>query len=102
MMHGNRTATCWNCGEILALDHFGRHDDCPKCHQDTRVCKNCFMFDPLCYNACKEIQAERVVEKEEANFCDFFKAVAPASQIRSRKPSADASRQAAEALFKTK
>ncbi|MEO5340419.1 MAG: hypothetical protein H7837_07880 [Magnetococcus sp. MYC-9] len=59
------------------------------------------MYDPLCYNACREIQAERVVEKEQSNFCEFFKAVPPASQPRPRKP-VDQSRQAAEALFKSK
>ena len=101
MIHVNRTGTCWNCGESLAVENFGRQDGCPSCHRDTRVCKNCFLYDPLCYNSCREIQAERVVEKEQANFCDFFKAVPPSSNPRPRKP-VDTSRQAAEALFKLK
>ena len=38
-----------------------------------RVCKNCAFYDTSAYNECHEIQAERVVDKERANFCDYFK-----------------------------
>jgi hypothetical protein len=32
----------------------------------------CFFYDPQVYNECKETNAERVVEKEKANYCDYF------------------------------
>jgi hypothetical protein len=32
----------------------------------------CQFYDPNTYNQCKEPIAERIVEKEKANFCDFF------------------------------
>ena len=37
------------------------------------MCKNCEFYDTSAYNECKESQAERVVDKEKANFCDYFK-----------------------------
>ena len=103
-MHAKHIGTCWNCKETLGDDHFGRQDVCPHCQQETRVCKNCFFYDPLCYNACREIQAERIVDKEKANFCDFFRSVPPTSGTRLKKipKPAGTPRQAAEALFKTK
>jgi hypothetical protein len=32
----------------------------------------CKFYDPGSYNECREVSAERVVDKERANFCDFF------------------------------
>jgi hypothetical protein len=33
----------------------------------------CQFYDPKAYNECRESSADRVVEKEKANFCDYFK-----------------------------
>jgi hypothetical protein len=30
-------------------------------------------FDPNSYNECREPVAQRIVDKEKANFCDYFK-----------------------------
>jgi hypothetical protein len=38
-----------------------------------RVCRNCEFFSPGAYNDCREPSAERVVDKESANFCDYFR-----------------------------
>jgi hypothetical protein len=32
----------------------------------------CKFFDPKVYNECHETNAERIVDKEKANFCDYF------------------------------
>lgn len=104
-MNVKRVGTCWNCSENLSDGNFGRQDECPGCLKETRVCRNCFFYDPLCYNSCREIQAERVAEKEKTTFCDFFRSVPPSSAPRSgprSKKSTDTPRQAAEALFKSK
>ena len=37
-----------------------------------RCCLHCGFHAPGTYNECKEPQAERVVEKERSNFCDYF------------------------------
>ncbi|MBW1804790.1 MAG: hypothetical protein JRJ06_00175 [Deltaproteobacteria bacterium] len=50
----------------------GRQDVCPNCHKDLRCCKQCKFYDRSAYNECKEVTAERIIDKERANFCDFF------------------------------
>ena len=91
---------CWNCGEGLSLSYYGRGDSCPKCGRDTRVCKGCFFYDKSYNNECREPQADRVVEKEKSNFCDYFKPNSP--QAANPNQSGDALKAAAEALFKKK
>ncbi len=73
--------TCYSCGAtVLPVDgQVGRRDSCDKCGRDLRVCKNCKHFDPKAYNECREPQADRVVDKEKANFCDYFSLGAPGS-----------------------
>ncbi len=91
----DKGGTCWSCGSELSALDYGRADSCKKCGRDTKVCKGCIFYDPNKNNACREIQAERVVEKERSNFCDYFKPARPAvSQAEA------AARAAAEALFK--
>ncbi len=33
---------------------------------------NCRFYDETAYNECSEPSAERVVDKEKSNFCDYF------------------------------
>jgi hypothetical protein len=33
----------------------------------------CSFYDPKSYNECRESSADRVQDKEKANFCDYFK-----------------------------
>ena len=88
---------CWHCGKELAANQFHRMDSCNHCGRDTKVCKNCEHYDRAYNNECKESQADRVVEKEKANFCDYFK---PANRAGGSAKSADDLKNAAEALFK--
>ena len=90
---------CWHCGNDLGPLDYGRADTCSKCGKDTRVCKNCEFFDPAVNNQCHETQADRVVEKERSNFCDYFK---PSTRGGSGAASRDSLKSAAEALFKKK
>jgi hypothetical protein len=39
-----------------------------------RCCFNCRFFELGAYNQCREPQAERVLEKDRSNFCDYFSA----------------------------
>lgn len=90
---------CWHCGADLSPLDYGRGDTCRKCGRDTKVCKGCGFYDRSYNNECRESQAERVVEKERSNFCDYFK---PAMKQGSAGGggSRDAARAAADALFK--
>lgn len=40
---------------------------------DVRCCKMCTFYDPKSYNECRESSADRIQDKEKANFCDYFK-----------------------------
>jgi len=64
---------CHKCGKEINRDAaVGRRDTCPSCGSDLHVCRNCRFYDPGSYNDCREPQAERVVEKDRRNFCDYF------------------------------
>ena len=47
-------------------------DACSKCNFDLHSCVNCGHFSREAYNECREPQAERVLDKEKANYCDYF------------------------------
>ena len=65
--------SCFSCGQKLKLsDRVGRAETCPSCGADLHCCRNCKFFDPASYNECREPVAERVVEKDRSNFCDYF------------------------------
>ncbi len=89
---------CWNCGTTISA--FGRQESCDKCGKDTRACRNCRQWDPRSNNECREEQAQRIVEKEKGNFCEWFQPRdgAGGSQAVTR----DQLKSAADALFKKK
>jgi hypothetical protein len=62
------------------------------CGADVRVCRNCAFFAPGAHGDCREPSAERVVDKERANFCEYFAfgaAATPAGEERSGAARAD-------------
>jgi hypothetical protein len=64
---------CHACQRELTLkDKPGRRDYCPHCEADLHCCLNCRFYNPTLSNQCQETQAEWVVDKERANFCDYF------------------------------
>ncbi len=67
---------CHKCGKSLPEAFkvmVSRSDICPNCRADIRCCKMCQFYDPKAYNECRESSADRIVDKEKANFCDYFK-----------------------------
>ena len=87
-----KTPVCHSCGEVLAFKwgtNIGRSECCNKCGNDLRVCLNCVHYDSRSYNECREPQAERVVEKNRRNFCDYF-SIGRDSAGTSSDPKADA------------
>jgi hypothetical protein len=83
--------------EIKIGESVGRSDSCPRCGRDLRCCKQCQFYDQRAYNECREVMADRVVDKERANFCDYF-VFRGTSQGNHNK--AQVARRALEALFK--
>ena len=91
---------CHRCRKELDLqDRPGRAETCPHCRADLRCCLNCAFFDPAAYNACREPQAERVLEKDRGHFCDYFHFRDARAPSAPRDPKADA-RSRLEDLFK--
>lgn len=65
---------CWKCHSTHNLPSKpGRLDLCPSCNAFLHCCNNCLYFDKNSHNSCKEPQAERVIDKKNANFCGYFK-----------------------------
>lgn len=64
---------CYFCKKEIAVSgRIGRQDSCPHCRFDLHICKNCGHYDTSAYNECHESQADRVLDKEKSNFCDYF------------------------------
>ena len=67
--------SCHACSAELEFeDPIGRSQLCPRCNGELRCCLNCRFYDISSYNDCAEPMAERVLEKDRANFCDYFAA----------------------------
>lgn len=65
---------CFRCDAIVEeREFFSRRDECGKCGADLHVCRNCSFYRAGRSNECEESQAERVVDKDRANYCDFFR-----------------------------
>lgn len=96
---GIQPGNCWHCGADLTVLDYGRADTCKKCGKDNRACRNCGFYEKGIQNDCREPQAERVVEKERSNFCDYF---TPKKGGGIGAPTKDALKAAADALFKKK
>ncbi len=76
---------CTFCkNEIEVIDKVGRQDVCTHCQHDLHCCKQCRFYDQTAYNDCNEPQAERVIDKEKANFCEYF-VFGPDAKVSSEK-----------------
>lgn len=67
---------CFACEHSLDFkleEKISLREECPKCGQDIHVCKMCKFYDVNSYNECKEPMSDRIVDKEKANYCDYFK-----------------------------
>jgi hypothetical protein len=64
---------CHACSKSLEIKTpVGRREICSFCGSDLHCCLNCAFHETGAYNECREPQAERVIEKNRSNFCDFF------------------------------
>jgi hypothetical protein len=91
---------CIFCDKELDFEgKVSRNDTCPHCHRDLHCCLQCTFYDLGSYNECKEVMAERVVDKERTNFCDYFILKGAKGSEAGREAVA---KQALEDLFKKK
>ena len=93
---------CFHCAGAITIkpqEVIGFRDRCPKCDRPLHICLNCDFHDPAYNNQCRETQAERVVDKDRANFCDYF---APKSGTAKHVVSGSDARAKLDALFSKK
>jgi hypothetical protein len=92
--------SCWNCGE--SLDDLplpiSRHANCPKCYTEVHCCRMCRHYDPRVTDQCAEDRAEPPLNKEVANFCDWFEPATGTFESQ-RTTKQDHARAELEALF---
>ena len=91
---------CWSCGQPLAGVPlpFGRRAECPHCEVSLHCCRQCEFYDRAVSKACRETSADEVVDKEQGNFCDFFR---PRGGLTAgADPAAAAARAKLDALFR--
>lgn len=92
---------CFHCmREITMTERIGFRAECPQCDRPLHACLNCGFYDPAYNNQCRETQAERVVDKNRANFCEYFRprtTAAPTAVSPGANP-----RATLEAMFKKK
>ncbi|TDJ43620.1 MAG: hypothetical protein E2O52_10070 [Gammaproteobacteria bacterium] len=69
---------CYRCGNSLdALTlPISREDQCPSCTVYVHCCRMCAFYEPAIAEQCREDDAEEVKNKENANFCDYFRPAA--------------------------
>jgi hypothetical protein len=91
---------CWSCGERLEdlPRRITRFTRCPVCRSDLHVCRLCRHHDPTILGECRHERADRVVDKEQANFCTYFRPRRDA-HTATADTAADSSRAALDALF---
>ena len=76
MVEQNPTSfNCYHCKKsipVLGAFKVTRTEECPYCSASLHCCRMCKFFDTKVYNECYESNADRIVDKEKANFCDYF------------------------------
>ena len=87
---------CYRCGEPFDGERVPVRGVCSRCSAFLHCCRNCDHYAPGLANDCREPRAEHVVDKEQANFCDWFR---PAPNPRPAATSASSARAALDALF---
>jgi len=72
---GLQLMNCFKCGSRIEFsERVGYRAACPQCGYSLHVCLNCDFYDSAFNNHCREPQAERVVDKDRGNFCEYFSA----------------------------
>ncbi len=67
-----RCAGCNAEVPLAAGERVGFRDTCDRCGGDLHVCLSCAHHDASAYNECREPNAERVLDRDRANRCDYF------------------------------
>jgi phage terminase large subunit GpA-like protein len=58
---------------LAAGESVGFRDACDRCRADLHVCLICAHYDTTAFNECRESSAERILDKDRANRCEYFR-----------------------------
>ncbi len=89
---------CVNCGAPYTAPIY-RNTLCSECGKELKTCRNCRHYSPGEANDCHETVSEPVLEKDRANFCDWFSPAADAGAGEKNDSSKGDARQAFADLF---
>jgi hypothetical protein len=66
---------CWRCGAAVKPDQrpINRLEQCRRCQADLHVCRLCRSWNPRMTGYCDHDHAEPPLERERANFCQYFR-----------------------------
>jgi len=91
---------CWRCGTAVksAQLPIARLEQCLHCHADLHVCRLCRSWNPRYTSKCSHDHAEPPLDRERANFCQYFR---PAPDVfrNAGVPAGETARSDLEALF---
>ncbi len=90
--------SCANCGARYEAPIY-RNTLCQECGKELKTCRNCRHFSPGAANSCHEPVSEPVLDKDRANFCDWFTPALNAGTGKDENDGKDNARQAFADLF---
>ena len=75
-----KSLECWRCGTAVKPDQMPitRLEQCLHCHADLHVCRLCRSWNPRYTSKCSHDHAEPPLDRERANFCQYFRPAAGA------------------------
>lgn len=91
---------CWKCGADLKSvpRPFSRFAECPGCKTELHVCRMCRHYDLRYVGQCNHDFADKVLQKEKANFCSHFKP-SPRAFVGGAAPEKEKAQQELQSLF---
>ncbi|EKD42456.1 MAG: hypothetical protein ACD_73C00146G0002 [uncultured bacterium] len=93
---------CPFCSKELTLDpKISFRESCFYCVRDLHCCFACHFYDTSAANECREPQADPVIDKEKANYCEYFQFANKGFSGQKEDPAIAAKRKLEE-LFKKK
>jgi hypothetical protein len=64
---------CHRCHAEVDACVIGVRDVCERCRAYLHCCRNCGFYEAGVHNDCREPNAEVVADKEQGNFCEYFR-----------------------------
>lgn len=66
---------CWHCGQSLKGIELPlrRLAQCPACRSELHVCLMCIHYDTRYTSQCRHDLADKVLDKDRANFCGYLR-----------------------------